>query len=51
MKSCTFTCSGCPAGWYSRPPFLKSPTFSFFFVSTEITGWSAAMNAVTCSLR
>ena len=27
-----------PLGWYSRPPFLNSPTSSFFFVSTEITG-------------
>jgi len=25
-------------GRHSRPPFLKSPTSSFFFVSTEITG-------------
>ena len=37
-KSCTFTRSGCPAGLYSRPPFLNSPTFSFFFVSTDTTG-------------
>src|SRR6266851_1731411 len=29
-KSCTRTCSGCPAGCHSRPPFLKSPTSSFF---------------------
>ena len=27
------------AGGHSRPPFLKSPTNSFFFVSTEIVGW------------
>ena len=27
-----------PLGRNSRPPFLKSPTSSFFFVSTEITG-------------
>ena len=40
-KSCTRTSSGVPLGRYSRPPFLKSPTNSFFFVSTEITtaGW------------
>ena len=29
----------------SRPPFLKSPTSSFFFVSTEMVGWPAAWNA------
>ena len=32
-KSCTRTGSGCPLGRNSRPPFLKSPTSSFFFVS------------------
>src|ERR1700693_2785245 len=34
-KSCTRTGSGCPLGRNSRPPFLKSPTGSFFFVSTD----------------
>ena len=29
---------GAPLGRNSRPPFLKGPTSSFFFVSTEITG-------------
>jgi hypothetical protein len=33
------TFSGRPLGSHSRPPFLKSPTNSFFFESTEITGW------------
>src|ERR1700730_11010862 len=46
-KSCTRTGSGCPLGRNSRPPFLKSPTSSFFFVSTEITGCPAAWNAFT----
>ena len=39
QKSCTRTSSGSPCGRHSRPGFLKSPTSSFFFVSTEITGW------------
>src|SRR5262249_42355764 len=38
-KSWTRTWSGSPWGRHSRPAFLKSPTNSFFFVSTEITGW------------
>ena len=33
-----------------RPAFLKSPTSSFFFVSTEITGWPAAWNWRTCAV-
>src|ERR1035437_4007660 len=37
-KSCTRTSSGEPFGRHSRPAFLKSPTNSFFFVSTEISG-------------
>ena len=36
--------SGLPSGCHSRPPFLKSPTSSFFLVSTEITGSPAAWN-------
>src|SRR5579864_3798631 len=32
-KSCTRTASGLPFGCHSRPPFLKSPISSFFFVS------------------
>ena len=39
-----------PLGRNSRPPFLKSPTSSFFFVSTEITGCPAAWNAFTLAL-
>jgi len=31
-----------PFGRSSRPLFLKSPTSSFFFVSTEMTGWRSA---------
>jgi hypothetical protein len=39
MKSCTRTGWGRPLGRSSRPPFLKLPTSSFFFlVPTEITG-------------
>ena len=38
MKSWTLTCSGCPAGRHSLPPFLYGPTSSFFLVSTLITG-------------
>ncbi len=49
-KSCTRTGCGCPLGRNSRPPFLKSPTSSFFFVSTEITGCPAAWNAFTVAL-
>src|SRR5450432_596897 len=37
-KSCTLTLSGSPLGCHSRPPFLYSPTCSFFFASTEIAG-------------
>ena len=37
-KSCTRTGGGVPFGCHSRPAFLKFPTSSFFFVSTEITG-------------
>ena len=40
------------------PPLRKSPTNSFFFVSTEITGWPWRCNAFTrrlmcsnCALR
>src|SRR4051812_24374966 len=46
-KSCTRTSSGWPWGCHSRPPFLKSPTSSFFFVSTEITGCCSARAAET----
>ena len=35
-KSCTRTGGGVPFGCHSRPAFLKFPTSSFFFVSTEI---------------
>jgi hypothetical protein len=41
---------GCPFGRSSRPPFLKSPTSSFFLVSTEITGSPAALNALISAL-
>ena len=37
-KSCIRTGSGMPLGRQARPPFLKSPTNSFFFVSTEMVG-------------
>ena len=50
MKSCTRTASGSPLRRSSRPPFLKSPTSSFFFVSTEIAGWPAAWKAFTAAL-
>src|SRR6266849_451132 len=49
-KSCTRTASGWPIGRHARPAFLKSPTNSFFFVSTEITGWPAAWNCRTCAV-
>ena len=48
MKSCTRTGSGSPFGRNSRPAFLKSPTSSFFLVSTEIAGSPAASAAFTC---
>ncbi len=35
---------------YSRPLFLKSPTSSFFFVSTEIAGWFSANACFTSVL-
>ena len=38
LKSCTRTGSGSCWRRNSRPGFLKSPTNSFFFVSTEIAG-------------
>ena len=44
-KSWTWTGSGSSLRRSSRPPFLKSPTSSFFFVSTEIAGSPAASAA------
>ena len=46
-KSCTRTGSGLCFGRSSRPGFLKSPTSSFFLVSTEIAGSPAAIAACT----
>src|SRR5262245_58611947 len=43
-KACPLTCTGCPAGCHSRPLLAYSPTSSFFFVSTEMTGSPAARN-------
>ena len=43
--------SGSPLRWYSAPPLLYRPTFSFFLVSTEMTGSPASKNALTCELR
>jgi hypothetical protein len=40
-KSWKRTGSGSPLRRSSRPPFLKSPTSSFFLVSTEIVGSSS----------
>jgi hypothetical protein len=52
-KSCTSTSSGSPCGCHSLPAFLKFPTSSFFFVSTEMTGIPRAMQlrafALMCS--
>ena len=45
LKSWTRTSSGLPFRCHSRPPFLKSPTSSFFLQSTEITGQPAATAA------
>src|SRR5690606_28871221 len=57
-KSWTSTSSGSPCGCHSRPPFLKLPTNSFFFVSTEITGtprlmqlFALALMCSNCELR
>ena len=44
------TGSGSPFRRSSRPPFLKSPTSSFFLVSTEIAGSPAAIAAFTVAL-
>src|SRR6201987_3871321 len=49
-KSWTLTSSGLPLGCHSRPPFLNCPTSSFFFVSTEITGWPRCWNRSTLAL-
>src|SRR5208283_3405176 len=49
-KSCTRTSSGSPCLRHSRPAFLKSPTSSFFLVSTDIAGWFSAMAVLTASL-
>ena len=50
-KSWTLTFSGWPWGCHSCPGFLNSPTNSFFFVSTEITGWPPLdESARTCRL-
>ena len=42
--------AGEPCGRHSRPAFLKSPTSSFFFVSTEMAGSPAASACLTRSL-
>jgi len=39
-----------PFGLHIWPPFLKSPTSSFFFVSTEITGCLRPMYCFTFAL-
>jgi len=44
-KSWICTRIGCPFGCQVRPAFLKSPTSSFFLVSTEMTGWPRSRNA------
>src|SRR5215471_4784157 len=49
-KSCTFTSIGRPFALHVRPPFLKAPTSSFFFVSTEITGSPLARKDPSCRL-
>ncbi len=49
-KSCTRTGSGWPFARSSRPGLLKSPTNSFFLVSTEMAGWSTAIAACTVAL-
>src|SRR5205807_938904 len=49
-KSWTRTSSGLPWGRYSRPLLRKSPTSSFFLVSTEITGCCSATAVATCVL-
>ena len=46
LKSCTRTSSGSPFGRHSLPAFLKSPTSSFFLVSTLITGWPSLDRAL-----
>ena len=50
MKSCVRTGTGLPWGRYSFPPLAKSPTSSFFLVSTLITGSPASWQARACSL-
>src|SRR6185312_12452117 len=49
-KSWTSTFSGWPLGCHSRPPFLKLPTNSFFFVSTEIVGTPCTTQSVAVLL-
>ena len=46
MKSWTLTGSGWPLGCHSRPPLWKSPTSSFFLVSTEMTGSPGVLNTL-----
>ena len=41
---------GLPGRAHSAPPFLKFPSFSFFFASTLITGLPSSWNAVTWAL-
>ena len=50
LKSWTRTGSGSPLGRNSRPGFLKSPTNSFFLVSTEMAGSPAVIAALTVTL-
>ncbi len=49
-KSCVRTRSGEPLGRSSPPAFLKSPTSSFFLVSTLIAGSPASRAALTVAL-
>ena len=44
-KSCPFTLTGEPCGWYSRPLFAYSPTNSFFLQSRLTTGSPASTNS------
>src|ERR1035437_4640390 len=43
MKSWTLVTAGVPFGWNSLPALEYSPTSSFFFASTLITGWPSFM--------
>src|SRR4051812_48870762 len=50
-KSCTRTSWGAPFGCHSRPPFLKSPTSSFFRIAeVRPVPWNSLTQKTECRI-